>query len=183
MKVASGWDKVSAGAIGLVKKMMRYDPDKRISAEEALRNEWIKKYSGKSKVETETMLESIANLQRFQATSELHKAVLSYMTEHFMSLEREKKARLAFATFDINNDGQLSKNELIEGYTQLLGNRDEARTRVEGIMEQLDMNRNGTIDYKEFLVANLEKEEVTSQKALRQAFDFFDTVLACRGFQ
>jgi calcium-dependent protein kinase len=157
--------------------MMRYNPSKRITAEEALNNEWIERYSDPSKVEIETMLESTRNLQKFQAISELHKAVLSYMTEHFMSFEREKKVREVFANFDTNHDGQLSKAELIKGYTVLIGSEEEAKVRVESIMEQLDMNKNGTIDYKEFLVANFEKEKMTNQNALKQAFDFFDIVL------
>lgn len=156
---------------------MRYNPSKRITAEEALNNEWIERYSDPSKVEIETMLESTRNLQKFQAISELHKAVLSYMTEHFMSFEREKKVREVFANFDTNHDGQLSKAELIKGYTVLIGSEEEAKVRVESIMEQLDMNKNGTIDYKEFLVANFEKEKMTNQNALKQAFDFFDIVL------
>eukprot|EP00826_Nyctotherus_ovalis_P034675 TRINITY_DN2909_c0_g1_i5.p1 TRINITY_DN2909_c0_g1~~TRINITY_DN2909_c0_g1_i5.p1 ORF type:complete len:120 (-),score=33.59 TRINITY_DN2909_c0_g1_i5:184-543(-) len=59
-------------------------------------------------------------------------------------------------------------------YKILLGDAHKARARVDKVMEQLDMNNNGTIDYKEFLVANFQKNNVISLQMLKQAFDFFD---------
>lgn len=35
------WDKISEDAKGLIKKMLTYDPKKRISAETALKDSWI----------------------------------------------------------------------------------------------------------------------------------------------
>ena len=102
---------------------------------------------------------------------------MRYMTEHFISLSQETKARKAFEALDVNKDGQLSRLELIEGYKVIYGNEDEARMQVDNVMNKLDMNKNGTIDYKEFLVANFKKEDIINTKLLKQAFDFFDAVI------
>ena len=61
--------------------------------------------------------------------------------------------------------------------SELLGNKEEAEIKVERIMDQLDMNKNGTIDYKEFLVANFEKEEIINFNTLKHTLDFFDAAL------
>ena len=49
---------------------------------------------------------------------------------------KEEKAKLTefFKSFDKNNDGILSKQELIQGYTQLYGSVDRATIEVEQIL-------------------------------------------------
>ena len=157
--------------------MLTYDPYKRISAVEALNDIWIMKFDSTDKVEMINVLNSMNQLQRFKAESELQKAVWSYMSERFITLDQEKKAREVFRMLDVNNDGQLSKQELLDGYTTIMGDPEEAKSRVDEMMEKLDMNQNGTIDYKEFLVANFQNKTMNYQKMLREAFDFFDAVL------
>ena len=70
---------------------------------------------------------------------------------------KEEKAQLTeiFKSFDKNHDGILSKEELIQGYAQLHGSTDRAQIEVELILQRVDINGNGTIDYSEFLAANL----------------------------
>lgn len=41
----------------------------------------------------------------------------------------------------------LSKDELIKGYTQLYGSVDRATLEVENILDKVDFNKNGSIDY------------------------------------
>jgi calcium-dependent protein kinase len=45
------WDEISADAKDLVKNMLKYDPDKRISASDALQHKWIKTHNSNEKVE------------------------------------------------------------------------------------------------------------------------------------
>ena len=176
--LAVAWDKVSPEAKALVKKMINPNPLKRITAEQALNDSWIKIYTESTKMDLPNMIDSISNLKSFQAKSGLQKAVVSYMSEHFISLEQEKKARESFEALDKNKDGQLSRAELIEGYKVIYGNEEEAKIEVDKIMLQLDINKNGTIDYKEFLMANFENEDITNTNMLKQAFNFFDAVFA-----
>lgn len=159
--------------------MLTYDPEKRITAQEALNDIWIMKFNVMDKVDANNMLGSMKRLQEFKAESELQKAVWSYMSEYFITAEQEKKAREVFKMLDVNNDGQLSKKELLDGYTTIIGDPEEAKGRVEEIMNKLDMNKNGTIDYKEFLVANFQCKTIDNKKMMREAFNFFDAVIIC----
>jgi calcium-dependent protein kinase len=49
-----------------------------------------------------------------------------------------QELRALFQQLDKNNDGQLSREELIEGYTQLLGSHTAALEETSRIMEQAD---------------------------------------------
>jgi len=171
------WKTVSPNAIKLIKRMLTYNPEERISAEEALNDIWIMKFATKEAIELNTMLTSMRSLLEFCNKSMLQKAVLSYASGRFMTEEEEKKAREVFEMLDVNGDGQLSREELLEGYKIILNNPDEAQAYVDKVMSQLDMNNNGTIDYKEFLVANFKGNNVLDLRMLRQAFDFFDEVI------
>ncbi len=148
-RIGPQWTKVSEDAVNFLKRMLTYDPEKRVSAEEALSDIWIVKYTHADRVEAVNVLESMTLLKQFKAESNLQKAVLSYMADHIMSLEQEQKMRQVFEMLDVNGDGQLSKEELLEGYKILLdGQVEEAKREVETTMAQTDLNHNGTLDYK-----------------------------------
>ena len=42
------------------------------------------------------------------------------------------------------------------------------------IMEKLDLNNNGTIDYSEFVIANVDAQKLLQEDKLKEAFDLFD---------
>ena len=81
-----------------------------------------------------------------------------------------------FQKFDRNNDGVLERDELLEGYMKLGKTRLEAVKIVSRILDQIDLNKNGTIDYSEFLMANLQQDDIVSQNKLKEAFKLFDKV-------
>ena len=55
--------------------------------------------------------------------------------------------RKIFEKLDLNGDGQLSKEELLIGFSHLFENEDLAELEIDRIMSELDMNQNGFIDY------------------------------------
>lgn len=75
---------------------------------------------------------------------------------------------------DTNNDGVLSREELIEGYKQLYPTKIDIEAQVDQIMAQVDTDRNGTIDYSEFVVATIEKNKLLNRSTLEAAFNAFD---------
>lgn len=128
--------------------MLTYQPDKRISSEAALTDEWFTILSKKENLKDELMLESMENLRKFKFLSTMQKAVMTYLATHVINKEEEKKMRQIFELFDSNHDGQLSKEELIEGYKMLFeGDVQMAIKEIERTMKRIDINKNGTIDY------------------------------------
>lgn len=43
------------------------------------------------------------------------------------------------------------------------------------MIEKLDFNNNGTIDYSEFLIANLDPMKIVNEERLREVFNIFDS--------
>jgi len=78
----------------------------------------------------------------------------------------------AFKALDINKTGVLSREELLIGYRQLMG--DLAEAEVDRIMEIADADKSGAIDYSEWVVATINKDQLLSDEKLKQAFDLFD---------
>ncbi len=179
------WRKISPDAVNFIKRMLTYDPKKRLSAEEALNDIWILKFTQKGKVSACDVLDTMKNLRDFKAHSLMHKAVLCYMVSYVMSKEEEKKLREIFDMLDTNNDGQLSQEELTSGFKMLHNGDAVAAARdVKRVMRYIDINKNGSIDYNgtnpytdvrvEFLVANMKETDYMNQEMLKIAFDFFD---------
>lgn len=79
----------------------------------------------------------------------------------------------AFQSLDKNNDGKLSKEELIEGFTETMG-QTAAELEVQRILSTADLDKNGTIDYSEFISATIDKRKLLSKERLKAAFQLFD---------
>lgn len=60
------WDDVSDDAKDLVRKLLTYDLNKRISASEALQHKWIKTMASKEKVEKTMAAKTLSNLRNFR---------------------------------------------------------------------------------------------------------------------
>lgn len=187
--IAQGFKRVSQDAISFIKKMMSYNPKRRITSEEALRDVWMIKFTQKDNVSVDGVLSAVKNLQAFQAKSSMHKAVLTYMTSHIINKKDEQNLRNIFEMLDTNHDGQLSQEELLEGF-KLLYSEDlnKAKAEVAKAMKRLDLNKNGTIDYNgkpslsfnkniEFLTANIKVSDYLKTEELKMAFDYFDEVI------
>jgi calcium-dependent protein kinase len=70
------------------------------------------------------------------------------------NVETEQQRKI-FHQLDENNDGVLTREELVKGFRNFYG--DMAELHVDEIMKMADLNCNGTIDYTEWLAATLNK--------------------------
>ena len=71
----------------------------------------------------------------------------------------------------------LSKDELIEGLSIHYNDRDKAVIEVNDMMERIDVNHDGVVNYTEFIMAQVKNIDVISTDKLRAAFNAFDLVL------
>jgi len=70
-----------------------------------------------------------------------------YLVTHLMSKGEKEKLQQTFMALDKNADGKLSREELIQGYTELYMNPEQAIKEVDIIMKNVDVDFNGYIDY------------------------------------
>lgn len=78
----------------------------------------------------------------------------------------------AFKALDTNQDGKLSRDELITGYRQILG--DLAEEEVDRILKIADSDGSGEIEYSEWIVATTDKRKLLTNEKLETAFNMFD---------
>eukprot|EP00829_Urostomides_striatus_P010151 TRINITY_DN2333_c0_g1_i7.p1 TRINITY_DN2333_c0_g1~~TRINITY_DN2333_c0_g1_i7.p1 ORF type:complete len:457 (-),score=119.21 TRINITY_DN2333_c0_g1_i7:50-1348(-) len=164
------WDSISEDAKDLIKKMLTFDQNKRISAAEAYQHKWIQNQN-----DVKVSSSVLKNLHKFHATSKLHHASMMYIVTHMMSKEEQQELEKTFKSIDENGDGRLSREELIKGYTKLYESEQRAILEVDQLLKQVDADSSGSIDYSEFLVAAANSKNLCSKANVKQAFDLFDS--------
>lgn len=145
-------------------------PHKRPTAAEALGDKWFLTASCSQTLN----LESFENLKKFRADSKLQQAVLSFITSQLVKKEDTKLLTQTFSALDVNGDGKLSREELLTGYSELMGPQ-QAEAEVERIMREVDVDSNGFIEYSEFVMATMNRENLLSKENLDNAFCMFDS--------
>ena len=164
------WTEITPGCKRLVSKMLEFNYKTRISASEAVQDEWIMRNTS-SNQEYKGALE---NLRQFRADRKLQHAVLTFIASQLLKKEEYNSLALMFRELDKNGDGVISKDELIEAFSIDMDLK-AAELEVERIMKQVDVNNSGSIDYTEFTMACTEKSVLLSKENLDAAFRAFDT--------
>lgn len=73
---------------------------------------------------------------------------------------------------DANNDGKLTKEELVQGFTAM--EVDDPEGEAEHIMKNCDFDGSGSIEFTEWCTASMDKRSMLSKERLRAAFEIFD---------
>jgi calcium-dependent protein kinase len=181
-KVATGrysfpspeWDEVSFEGKDLISLMMNPDPSARISAQEALSHPWISFANRKPVIESHAR-QVMINLRSFKSGLRLQKAMLSFISARLVS-KNEREAMLeVFKSLDANNDGTLSKQELMMGFRRFVpAGVEDVEAEVEKVIREADLDLSGAIDYMEFVTGTINRGKLVSKERLRMCFDAFD---------
>lgn len=175
------WRNISDGAKDLVVKLLQYFPEDRPSASEALQHPWITKFCNSNDPLNAKLRTGLNNLQCFKTQKTLQKAVLSYIASQELTKEEEENLRERFFTLDANKDGKITLEDLVESYATLNVKEDIAKKKAQIILTRTDINQNGSIDYNEFMMANLHVSKEITKERLQKAFEFIDLVLSHYG--
>jgi len=98
---------------------------------------------------------------------------LTFIASQLSTKEEKQQLIDTFKKLDTNGDGVLSREEILEGYRQLMSD-EEAQEEVNKIMEMVDLDKSGSIDYTEFVAATLDRKKLINKERLEQAFNMFD---------
>lgn len=169
------WKYISEEGKDLVRRMLMYDPSKRLSAKEVLEHRWFEKVLIKNTVNKEVIQHNLRNLKNFRAEQKLQQATFTFIASQLASKEEKQQLMETFKALDKNGDGTLSRQEILDGYKQTM-NEEEAEAEVNRIMEMVDTDKSGEIDYTEFIAATMDRKKMVSKERLEQAFNMFDKV-------
>lgn len=164
------WKGVSSEAKDLISKMLVLDTTERISAQNALDHQWFT--TTEDAELTKKLSGALSGLKKYKADRKLQQAALGYIVTHLATKEDTKDLDEAFKQLDVNHDGKLSLEELLEGCNKVFPemSKDEA---VE-LFHEADVDNNGAIDYSEWISATINKKKILNEKNLKNAFNAFD---------
>ena len=168
------WMKISKEAKDLTEKLLTYDIDKRISAEEAWKHPWIAKFAKMNPGEKSAHIIPISNIKFFTSRKKFQQATIAFLVHQASTSEMMKDLRKIFKEFDKNGDGQLSYDEIKEGFKLYFKNDEIADTELNKLIQNIDLDKNNYIEYEEFLRVTVNLDLLMTDKNLRIAFDFFD---------
>lgn len=166
------WSVISESAKSLIKRMLTFEPAQRISAMEALTHPWFSNFEEKQKLNKKVAVSAFENMKKFKRNKKIEHATIAYITNQLISKEDREELLKLFLICDKNKDGVLSKEEIIESYTSVYGSIDE--DQVDNMVKAVDIDCNGVIDYKEFLICTLNRDLIISKRNLELAFNAFD---------
>lgn len=144
------WNPIDEEAKDLLKRMLTKDPVARITAAEAVKHPWFKKYESSSSSKEEqndNLIQSLRNLKNFGAETVLQKAVLAYIASQEIDPQEEKRLKQLFDTLDADKSGQVTYKDLLNCYSRIYKDKAKAQKISAHILKQADFNNNGCIDY------------------------------------
>ena len=166
------WSQISDEAKDLITKLLQKDMRDRISAEDALVHPWLHMKLDDKTIDKKAAQEALDRMKAFRATKSIQSAIWTYMT-HYVAAKEEKETMLyIFKALDRDNDGQLSKEEVKEGYRNYF--TIPTTYSVDGIFDSLDKNKSDHIDYHEFIEAALGQQMMASKTHLENTFKMLD---------
>ena len=172
---ANDWEHVSPFALDLVRKMLTFDPERRISIDQVLAHEWFQ--SNPSQYVVSRIPENLLDrLKHYKAPKRLQQIAIKVAVK-YLSVEAIQDLKVAFQYIDTRNTGWISAAQFIEALnkTGLTAARDEVQSkRYAGFMSKIDYLHLGEINFTEFLAATLDLKQVLSEEVLYAAFRHFD---------
>ena len=162
------WDSVSDFAKDFIRKLLVYNPAKRMTAEMALKHPWLlrAKHESASRPLDPEVLE---NLRDFAKAGMFKRAALEAVA-FSMSAQSIKHLREQFAKLDKDQSGFVSVADFMDALITSGVNKVEAKRIFDGI----DTAHTTHISYTEFLAASLSRRLWHSRERIRDAFQRLD---------
>ena len=160
--------KVSKDAINLIKKILT-GPDKRLSAAQILEDPWIKENAPHAT--GENLRQNWEQIEKYSKLNLVQKSIINFTAFHLTSRETKDFVEM-FKSLDENSDGVLSIDEIKKGVEQSkFGAKGD---NIVKMFEEMDIDKNGLINYTEFISALMDYEKIKENQIL-ECFNSYDT--------
>ncbi|XP_010934521.1 calcium-dependent protein kinase 18 isoform X2 [Elaeis guineensis] len=170
------WPSISNSAKDFVKKLLVKDPRVRLTAAQALSHPWVREGGDASEIPLDISV--LSNMRQFVKYSRFKQFALRALAS---TLNEEELADLKdqFDAIDIDKSGSISLEEMRQALAKDLPWRCR-EPRVREIVEAIDSNTDGLVDFPEFVAATLHVHQMEEhdcekwRKRCQAAFDKFD---------
>lgn len=161
---------VSLYAKQFIRKLLTYSPAERITIEEALNDDWFNIILKNEEVVLSRNV--LQNIQSFNTKNKMQQSIYMFLVNQMTSKEEKAQLIKIFKSLDTNNDGVLSKDELLEGFKKI--NSQFTEVDICNIMDRIDNNKSKAIDYTEFIAAAVDRRNLLSDEKMQTCFNLFD---------
>ena len=169
---AKHFKNISEEAKDLISKCLKYHPNERISIHQVLNHKFFNDIKGKLSF-TEEEIMKLKNLKAINQKSKFYQLVLTYLSYNFSDNKLLNELNALYNKLDKNTDFKITKSELYKAYKK--ANISITPNEIDEIVNSMDFNINGNIDYEEFIRMCIPKEKLFTEENLKNAFSMFDT--------
>ena len=159
----SGFLSLSNGAQGLIKMILKVDPEDRPSCEEVLQHQWF----CESKQTLPITYNIAQKMRNFEVKTKTARTMMTLVTETLSNSKKDYRMISYFKSLDLNNDGKVSREEIINVFNQVGLN---VLSEIDFIMENLDIDKSGFVDYTELILALTNWVQELKKKNLCKVF-------------
>ena len=163
---------ISEEAKDLISKCLKYHPNERISIHQVLNHKFFNDIKGELSF-TEEEIMQLKNLKAINQKSKFYQLVLTYLSYNFSDNKLLNELNALYNKLDKNTDFKITKSELYKAYKK--ANISITPNEIDDIVNSMDFNINGNIDYEEFIRMCIPKEKLFTEENLKNAFSMFDT--------
>ncbi|XP_047314868.1 calcium-dependent protein kinase 28-like [Impatiens glandulifera] len=170
------WPSISNDAKDFVQKLLVKDPRARLTAAQALSHPWVREGGNASEIPLDILV--LSNMRQFVKYSRLKQFALRSLAT---TLDEEEMADLKdqFDAIDVDKNGSISLEEMRQALAKDLPWRLK-ESKVHEILQAIDSNTDGLVDFKEFVAATLHVHQMEEhslekwEKRSQAAFNKFD---------
>lgn len=177
----SPWPQISKSAKDVLKKMLTVDPKSRITASQALSHPWVREDGNAPDVPLDISV--MSHMRQFADFGKLKQLALKHVASTFDE-DEIRHLRDQFLQMDTDGSGTITFDEMFTAMRKMKTGEDSMslyeETQIRKILEAMDTDKNGEIDYLEFVAATMHINQLTKgekekwQKRTRIAFDSID---------
>ena len=165
------FEDVSNEAKDLITQCLTYDVEKRITPTNALKHEFFEDIIDNTNF-TEDEKKTLINLLKFKKCTKFYQVVLVYLAYNFNDKKLLNQICNIYYKIDLDSDGKITKPQLLSAYHD--ANIPVDMEKINKLVEAVDFDNNGYIEFEEFVRVCLPKEKLFTEENLKHAFELFD---------
>jgi len=160
----------STGLKAFVHRCLQTEPLARFAVDEALYDTWV---TGTTASSDAFDLQVLGSLRKFVKESRLQKAIVGLMVRHVDGKDEENLSRM-FKRLDKDGNGKISEHEMEVSLIDDGMYGPQAKLEAQKILKDCDENKDGSINFDEFVSARARNKLSTDLKVLHAVFQLLD---------
>ena len=162
---------ISDEAKDLINKCLKVEPNKRITVQEAINHRFFNDLKDSDNF-TQDDIEKLNSLKGMSKYSKFYQLILTYLSYNFSDNKLLNELSHLYDKLDRNSDYKITKAELYKAYKK--AKIPITQEELDKIINSIDFDNNGNIDYEEFIRMCIPKEQLFTDENLENAFLLFD---------